>query len=263
MSEDIAPGIPLEVRLTEAHGGKRPVTGGIVLHSTRGPTRPMPGEALAATLEREYGAAVRYMLNPANEVSPHFCVGPTRVARMVHDDAVAWHAREHNQTHLGIEIAQPAYCPEFVAFEYDATAEICARWCWKYGLAPVHVTDVDRRGIIGHEDTDQGRRDGKSDPGARWDWDRFIPKVAARLEELEGAEPAYRMVGEEIRAFLRAHPGLGVPSKAYTDPYGDEVCFCLGTAAHPHGVVVMRRKWIESQGLDGIRVMSWDRPCLV
>ncbi len=262
MSVDITPGVPWESRPTEAHGGTRPRTGGIVLHSTRGPTRASAGEALAATLEREYSAAVRYMLNPANEVSPHFCVGPTKVARMVPDDLIAWHAKEHNQTHLGIEIAQPAYCPEFVEFQYDATAEICAHWCWTYGLAALHVTDSDRNGIIGHEETDQGRRDGKSDPGAGWDWDHFIPKVVARLRELDRAEGSYRLAGDGVRAFLRAHPDLGVPSKVYWDQFGNEVCFCLGTAAHPHGAVVMWRKWASEHGLDNPRVMSWDRPCV-
>src|SRR5512138_2290521 len=106
MSEDIVPqGVPLETRLTAAHAGVRPVTRGIVLHSTRGPSRQQAGESLEDWLDREYHGNVAYMLNPANEVSPHFCVGPKLCARMVHDDIVAWHAREHNQTHLGIEIA--------------------------------------------------------------------------------------------------------------------------------------------------------------
>jgi N-acetyl-anhydromuramyl-L-alanine amidase AmpD len=263
MSQDIVPGVPLENKPTAAHAGVRPYTRGIVLHATRGGTRARAGETLAATLEREYAANVRYMQNAAHKVSPHFCVGPTKVARMVADDLVAWHAQQHNQTHLGIEIAQPAYQPDFVDFQYDATAEICAHWCWKYGLAPEHRTNDDQNGIIGHDETDQGRRDHKSDPGAKWDWGRFIPMVKARLRELESAEPQYRTVSEPMQAFLKAHPAYGVPSKRTVDEFGDELVYCHGTTAHPHGVVVVWRKWIASQGHDAIRVMSWDKQCLV
>jgi N-acetyl-anhydromuramyl-L-alanine amidase AmpD len=252
---DIVPDCALEARLTEAHGGKRPVTRGIVLHSTRGPTKPAPGEALESVLAREYALAVRYMLDPAHKVSPHFCVGPAKVARMVPDDLIAWHAREHNQTHLGIEVAQPAYCPPFVDWQYEAVAEICARWCRKYGLPPHRVTDVCQPGIIAHSDTAQGRRDGKTDPGCYWDWGRFIPLVERRLIDLERAEANYQTVGEGIRAFLRAHPELGAPHSQYWDKHGNEVVICAGTAAHPHGAWVIWRKWLNS-----IRVVSWDRP---
>jgi N-acetyl-anhydromuramyl-L-alanine amidase AmpD len=252
---DVVPSGIVEVRLTEAHAGVRPQTRGIVLHSTRGPTRPSVGEGLISVIEREYAVAVRYMLNPANEVSPHFCVGHSRVARMVPDELIAWHAQEHNQTHLGIEIAQPAYCPDFTDEQYRLVAEICARWCLKYRLPAVRVMSVDKPGIIGHEDTTQGKRDHKSDPGAKWEWPRFIQLSQARVDELVRGEGAYAMAGPGIQTFLRGHPEYGVPGKQYWDPHGNEVVITLGSTVHPHGVFVIWRKW-----LDKIAVASWDRP---
>lgn len=211
MTIDIVPDVPMETRLTTAHGGVRPVTRGIVIHATRGPTYPEPGEALVDTLDREYHVAVAYMLNPANEVSPHFCVGPRIVCRMVHDDNVAWHAQQHNQTHLGIEVAQPSYQPEFVEFEYLATAEICAHWCLKYAIPPVRVMDSDLAGIIGHEQTDQGRRDGKTDPGWRWDWPKFMFLVQEKVREF-GMSPAEKaQIDQQTRAIFQVLDGKLIP----------------------------------------------------
>lgn len=213
-----------------------------------------------SVLRREYAVAVAYMLNPVNEVSPQFCVGPASVARMVPDALVAWHAREHNQTHLGIEIAQPAYCPPFSGYQVKATAEICARWCFAYGLPADRVTDDAKPGIIAHADTAQGRRDGKTDPGAKWPWVPFITETRRRLETLraldrDGSAPPLRGVGVEIWEVLSANPGLGAPAKRFVSPYGDEVVLCTATTAHPHGAWVIWRKW-----LDQVRVVSWDRP---
>lgn len=224
MSTDIAPaGVPLEIRFTQAHAGIRPVTRGIVLHSTRGPSRQRAGETLEAWLDREYHAAVGYMLNASNEVSPHFCVGPSLCARMVHDDNVAWHAREHNQTHLGIEIAQPSNCPPFTDSEVDYTARICAAWCDKYKIPAVHVTDSDQAGIIGHEETDQGRRDGKSDPGVKWNWAAFIPKVQAYLGHREYTADTLALNGVKIGAGFADW----LNARGETDPdYGEPRVMC-------------------------------------
>jgi thiol:disulfide interchange protein len=71
-------------------------------------------------------------------------------------------------------------------------------------------------------------------------------------------EAAYGMAGDGIRAFLRAHPTLGVPHRQYFDPNGNEVVICTGTVTHPHGVFVIWRKW-----LNDIRVASWDRPMVL
>jgi hypothetical protein len=43
-----------------------------------------------------------------------------------------------------------------------------------FGVAPVHTLDVTKSGFIGHEETPQGIRVGKDDPGSQFDWANFI-----------------------------------------------------------------------------------------
>ena len=37
-----------------------------------------------------------------------------------------------------------------------------------------------KKGLIGHEDSEQGERDGKSDPGPKFDWNHCLALVRAR-----------------------------------------------------------------------------------
>jgi N-acetyl-anhydromuramyl-L-alanine amidase AmpD len=171
---DIQPSVPTVIRLTESRDRDRTTTRGVVIHATRG-----GGADLAA----DYRGAVGFMLNPVNQVSAHFCVGPTEVTRLVHDHDAAWHSQENNRTHLGIEIAQPASQPEYSDFQYRATAEIVRLWAARYGFPVERVFTQEQAGLIGHEDTEQGKRHGKTDPGPRFDWDRLLGLVGEASEQ--------------------------------------------------------------------------------
>lgn len=146
----------------------RPRTLGIIIHSTRGNTD---------SLEREYLATISHFLNPQAEVSTHVVIGPRSICRMVADADLAWHARENNATHLGIELVHPRADWPFTDFEYEAAAEVVRGWCEKYSIPMEHVTSQSQPGIIGHDETEQGRRDGKSDPGGQFDWSHFMALV--------------------------------------------------------------------------------------
>ena len=260
---DIVPAVPLEYRWSVNHAGDRPQTIGIVLHSTRS------GQVIP--LETEYRNAVAWMQR-ANERDScaHFCVGPSKVARMISDHLIGWHAREHNQTHLGIEIAQAYVGQTFAESQFDYTAVICAMWCKKYGIPRVRVLDSAERGIIGHEDTVQGRRDGKTDPGPLFPWARFIVKVESAYQRLYGAvipnkpldrpEDPFALAGEGIAEYLRNHAEYGFPRKGLVswDKAGNEYCWTTATTKHAHGCLVVWRKWLADIGRDPFDVMTWD-----
>lgn len=163
---DIAPNVPTKVALSPNHDGPRAVTMGAFIHSTRsGQNWP---------LQREADSTVGWFLNPASQVSAHFVVGPAGVTRCVHDDDAAWHARENNRSWLGVEIAQPTDLTPYTDFQYAATAEIVRLWAAKYGFPLVRVHSQKHPGVIGHEDSEQGQKDGKTDPGHKFDWPRFL-----------------------------------------------------------------------------------------
>lgn len=144
---------------------KRRETIGIVIHSTRGPT---------ATLETDYRATVRFFSQAASEVSAHAVIGPSEITLCVPWDQIAWHAREANLTHIGIELAQPASQPPFADAQYLALAAMVGKLCDRYGIPRRRVPSQYLPGLIGHEDAETGRRESKSDPGWQFDWQRFL-----------------------------------------------------------------------------------------
>ena len=162
---------------------------------------------------------------------------------MVDDADVAWHAGENNHTHLGMEIAQPRADSPYSDDEYRAAALLVRDWCDKYGIPKVHVRSQSERGIIGHEETAQGRRAGKSDPGRAFNWDYFM-----RLVREETATPPAdgRVVGEGFRAFLLEHPDAGTPRHDEEHAlYGNGYVWLTPTPACPRGAVPIWRKWLN------------------
>lgn len=195
----------------------------IVIHATRGH---------GATLEEEYQGTINFTKAPnANSnSSAHYVVGPTRCCRMVHDYDRSWNARYLNARNLGAEVAQPASLPAFTNTEYSLTAQIVAGWCHEFAIPALHVTNENSRGIIGHDETAQGKGEDKSDPGSRWEWTPFMQRVAAELVKLQGPPPLdpWAGVGDGLAKAGKAHPEWGTPhwdarSPHYWDADSDEI----------------------------------------
>lgn len=177
---------------TRFRGGRRPETRGVFIHSTRSGRN----QSLAA----EYTGTVNYFLT-SGKASAQALIGPTEGTIMVPNTDQAWHAGidrdrfpnhghlDANQTHLGIEVCQPRPGDDFTDFQYQATALLCRIWAEKYGFPLRRVWSQFEPGLIGHEDSEQGRLYGKSDPGAHWDWDYFLSLCAPGPAE-PVAEPA-------------------------------------------------------------------------
>lgn len=89
---------------------------------------------------------------------------------------------------LSMELAQSDKQEPFDPRTIDRAALVAAEWCKKYAIAPTHLGNITQggqappfTGIVGHDETENGRRLGKSDPGAAFPWPAFITKVNAYL----------------------------------------------------------------------------------
>ena len=153
-----------EMAFTTNHGGRRPGTRGTVLHSTRS------GRTTPQAKEEEYELTVRYFQTPGVQASAHRVIGilPGQNAAMVNDYDMAWHAAEDNEFYLGIEFCQPLPSDEYSDWQLEEGALTVAFWAKQFGFAI--NTDTCPR----HSDTTQGKRSGKSDPGAPFPYVDFL-----------------------------------------------------------------------------------------
>jgi N-acetyl-anhydromuramyl-L-alanine amidase AmpD len=236
------PTLVIDERISPNRQGRRAETVGVVIHSTRGGT---------ADAETDYRATINWFLNPASEVSAHMVVGPSRVCRMVPDDEVAWHAGENNHTHLGMEIAQTRVDAPYSDSQYRAAAAVVRGWCERYGIPMEHVGSQTQRGLIGHQETEQGRRVGKSDPGPTFNWDYFMRLVRQETATQPSNE---KVVGEGFRAFLVDHPEAGQPRHdEQHDLFGNGYVWLTLTPTYSQGALLLWRKW-----LNRVKLVSWE-----
>lgn len=141
------------------HGTERPRTDGVVIHSTRGGL--LAGHELISTAE--------WFISSRSRVSAHRVIGcHGEHWQFVSDDLIAWHARSSlNGTHLSVELEQGKPDDPFSDEQYLLAALVVREWSSHYGFVR------DRSAIVGHDETEAGKLDGKTDPGPMWDWGRF------------------------------------------------------------------------------------------
>ena len=171
------------------HGDKRKQTLGVIVHSTRS-DKPI-------SLDEEYRRAREWLCNPASEVSAHTLVGPKpdMVARLVDPDDEAYHAREHNATHLAIELVQPKLGVTIPDITWRLAAREVAGWCVRYYIPIAWSTT---RGIAEHREMPAGIREGKSDILCPIDRLWFLDLVK---QEARALAPKPALVVGELRAF--------------------------------------------------------------
>lgn len=143
----------------------------VVIHSTRSGTSNNPNE---------FEGTLNWFSRTDSQVSAHWVIGRDgRKARIVPDGQQAWHAGEHNAG-WGIELEQGVSDDGFTAPQLAALTEVCAGYVLDFGVPPIHTLDAAQIGFIGHEETAQGRRVGKSDPGPLFPWDAFLEGLKRR-----------------------------------------------------------------------------------
>jgi N-acetyl-anhydromuramyl-L-alanine amidase AmpD len=181
----------------------------VIIHSTRS------GKAMNPT---EFIGTLGYMSTPGT-TSSHWVISRQGVkARVVNDTQQAWHAGEDNDNAWGIELEQGAEADGFTEPQLAALAEVAQGYVGDFGVPMLHVHDSHTDGFVGHQETAQGKADGKSDPGSLFDWNAFIASLnpAPQRVWLYGNEVA----GCEIRSNQLFFWHLGVEVDAIGDYEG-------------------------------------------
>ncbi len=182
---------------------------GAIVHATRSGIAGRPAWL-------EYTSAVNWMLSPHNFVDTngvpaskggdpnrkwyggmsHLIIGGGQVCRVIPDEFVPrFSAGVHDFRAVSIEMAQGVNGEAFDPRDIELLREVLDELSGQYGFPLRRIAFVDGwnngwPGIVGHEDTAQGRGQGKSDPGARlWEQltleDEMTPEEKARLARLE------------------------------------------------------------------------------
>jgi hypothetical protein len=134
--------------------------------------------------EGSFTGTVRWFRNRKARVSSNYVVGrDAELAHMVPDSRVAWHAGNSwvNYHSIGVEHEGLTHVDgTFTDAEYRASARLVASLLRRYRLP------ADRAHVIGHAQVPDPYHRGQyggyshhSDPGAYWDWPRYMAYVRA------------------------------------------------------------------------------------
>ena len=150
----------------------------VVVHSTR-------SGQVSFTDAQELQATINWFMSVNSQASAHWVISELERVRMVEDKYPAWHAVEHSWEAYGIEVCQPTRDRPYKEGHYRNLVSVCVPYV-KAGIPIVHLPTLKwqdgRKGFVGHEETEQGLRDGKSDPGPPFDWAKFINMLKAETE---------------------------------------------------------------------------------
>jgi hypothetical protein len=133
--------------------------------------------------EGSWASTYAWFRNPQAEASAHYVVSSSgRVAQMVPDRDIAWHAGNwaYNESSIGIEHAGFTNVTRFPDAEYRGSARLAA---W---LADAYLIAPDRTHVIGHYQVPDPNNPGQwggvdhhTDPGRTWDWARYMAYLRA------------------------------------------------------------------------------------
>jgi hypothetical protein len=183
---------------------------GIQLHATRG----------GSTTVTEGPATENWMKNP-NNGSASQGWGASCDVIIFHDGTRVWVNSDVHKAptygagyggpgswsagwyYLQVEIAQANPGDYYLGAEVDSMAELTAEWSRRYGFAIeripwLHQDGPPPVGICTHQESDNGKRLGKSDPGAMWPWDTYLRLANGYLKEEDD-----ELNEEQTRAIVR------------------------------------------------------------
>jgi len=132
--------------------------------------------------EGSYGATISWFRNRKARAAANYVVGRDgRIAHMVPDSLVAWHAGNGYVNAHSIGVENEGYIHvegTFTDAEYRASARLVATLLRRYRLP------ADRGHVIGHSEVPDPYHRGSfggyshhSDPGPYWDWQRYMQYV--------------------------------------------------------------------------------------
>jgi LysM repeat protein len=208
----------------------------LIIHTTQGP----------ASIGAQFGATINWMQAGGKE-GRSGSWGPSCDIVIGHLGQEAWFTRAGEDFHktranwsagfgassvetfgadeygIAIELAQTAAGERPPEATLDAAVRRCAALCLEFGIDPVRIPYLSQRrvekipsGLVGHEDTANGKRTGKWDPNARtFPWDEFIRSVAAAVADGasggEGEVMSYGYIVEEGVSLSRIAARFGQP----------------------------------------------------
>lgn len=154
----------------------------VVIHATRSGT---------AGNRTEFDGTLNYMADPGPERDRHpssqWVISRLGIkARCVPDNLQAWHAQEDNVLAWGIELEQGVEDDGFTPAQIDALVSVCRGYVEDFGVLPRRVWSSSISGFVGHQDTVQGVRNGKSDPGHLFPWFDFIARLQPQAQAPDG-----------------------------------------------------------------------------
>jgi N-acetyl-anhydromuramyl-L-alanine amidase AmpD len=178
--------------------------------------------------EGSWASTYAWFRNPRAEASAHYVVSGTgRVAQMVPDRDIAWHAGNwtYNESSIGIEHVGFTNVTRFPDAEYRGSARLAA---W---LADTYLITPDRAHVIGHYQVPDpnhrgqwGGVDHHTDPGGTWNWPRYM----AYLRSDAGDTPQ-KIVDNGAPSAVRYDAAVWHVASAQTGRYGASYL-----AAAPH-----------------------------
>jgi N-acetyl-anhydromuramyl-L-alanine amidase AmpD len=178
--------------------------------------------------EGSWASTYAWFRNPRAEASAHYVVSSTgRVAQMVPDRDIAWHAGNwaYNESSIGIEHAGFTNVTRFPDAEYRGSARLAA---W---LADTYLITPDRTHVIGHSQVPDPNHPGQwggvdhhTDPGGTWNWARYMAYLRA-----DAADTPQVLVDNSTPSAVRYDPSVWRVASAQTGRYGADYL-----AAAPH-----------------------------
>lgn len=173
----------------------QPITG-ILWHSTRGGQWYDGNTELGAFInwERSPNNKANQTLFPDYGGMASYGIGPNRIVEVMPDGYIpAWSSHPSDEHVISVEVAQSNHGQPIDRTTIQACVVFAREMAKRYGFPLTRVYPVNDwtwSGMAGHEDTVQGKAQGKSDPGAAF-WEPF-------MAALEGDE----MTKEEIEALV-------------------------------------------------------------
>lgn len=130
--------------------------------------------------EGSFWGSVRWLRNHRSHGSSHYVISRGGdIVQLVSTSDVAWHAGNAwvNRHSIGIEHEGRTKRGGFTDAQYRASAQLVAYLAARAGMP------VDRRHVIGHDQVPHpygqgvGGIDHHTDPGTKWNWDRYLALV--------------------------------------------------------------------------------------
>jgi hypothetical protein len=219
--------------------------------------------------EGGYESTYTWFRNPGAGASAHYVVaGDGRIAQMVHDGDIAWHAGNwtYNASSIGIEHAGFVSQAAFGDAQLRGSARLAGFLARTYGIRP------DRRHVIGHDEVpdpaDPGRFGGASnhtDPGRNWSYARYMPLVRlhAGVTPAATADDASPAVQYARLAWGRRSVAGTIGGTALVSARGSRAAAVFrvpAAAAVLHDVWVRRACLADAPGAAAVRLGGAVRP---